>query len=372
MKPIQGPDGRLRGSVGGGKAKVPTPSPIASSPAMTQPPSPDYERQHRLLDSAGRCPHCGQFTGQAHSCPPVTLPPETEAALAGLLGDTSRRRTVQGGYTPGVKFLAESADGNRFFVKSAVSDSMFGEAYRAEAEAHLWLPHGATRGLLVAHLDAGGRDTLVFHGLHEASPSPHRWTGPGEARLVLSRLGSVYDGVDSAAPAGLVNGVEDFWSRQEFWRDVAAGREETPDGVGAAQVRAFADLESRTVPALSRPEHAHEVAHDDLRRDNIIVEGSGDVAVLDWAWVSRTPRLVDAVGLGVDFARSGVKGDMVFGAGGPYCHYARGDADAVLAAMSGYYHHAARVSEGKPAGLVQAQREASVAATAWLSARLGL
>ena len=299
------------------------------------------------------------------------LPLDVRTAIAERVGEVVRTTTAEAGFTPGTKYLAETSDGGFYFVKSAPSGTWMADAYKAEASAHSWLPDTATRSLLIAHLTVGGYQTLVFRGVRDRNPGASVWADETEVADALAGLGRTYTDIDLAAPADLQSSLTNFWPGLTFWRECSSGSLVAPEGISAATLALFAELEGRAVDVLSRPEWAMEVSHEDLRRDQFLLEDDGTATVIDWSFVTRTPRIVDAASLGVGVAVAGLDAEMVLHPSGPFAGYAADDINAVLVAIAGYFFREERVTEGKPKRLCIAQRVQGEACTRWLGERLG-
>jgi hypothetical protein len=303
--------------------------------------------------------------------PDLALPLTVRDAVAEHTGEAVRVTRAEAGFTPGVKYLAETADGGFYFVKSAPADTWVAHDYEVEALAHRWLPATATRSLLIAHLTVGDHQTLVFRGLRDRNPGASVWADETEVADALRGLVRTYIGIDEAAPADLPSSVTSFWPGLTFWRDCANDLATSPDDVPATTVALFADLEGSAVEVLSRPEWVTEVSHEDLRRDQFLIEPDGTATVIDWSFVTRTPRIVDAVSLGVGVRLAGLDAEMVIGPDGPFAGYDAHDVNAVLATLAGYFFRAARQTDGKPERLCAAQLAQGLACTQWLAQRLG-
>ena len=302
--------------------------------------------------------------------PDSVLPVPVRDAIAEHTGEVVRVAAANAGFTPGVKYLAETGNGGFFFIKSAPADTWMGHDYEVEANAHGWLPAAATGSLLLAHLTVGDYQTLIFRGVRDRSPGASIWADQQEVADALRGLKRTYSGIDEAAPMDLPSSVTSFWPGLTFWRDCAGGSTTAPDGIPEETVSTIADLEGHAVAVLSRSEWSSEVSHEDLRRDQFLIERDGTATVIDWAYVTRTPRIVDAVALGVGVGVAGLNAEMVLNPAGPFVSYDADDIDAVLAALAGYFFRAARVTEGKPARLCAAQLAQGEACARWLSQRL--
>lgn len=301
--------------------------------------------------------------------PDLALPRMVLDAVAEHTGEAVRVTAAQAGFTPGVKYLAETADGGFYFVKSAPSGTWVAHDYEVEARAHRWLPATATRSLLIAHLTVGDHQTLVFRGVRDRNPGASVWADETEVADALRGLVRTYAGIDEAAPADLPSSVTNFWPGLTFWRDCASGLAAAPDEFPATTVARFADLEERAVEVLSRPEWATEVSHEDLRRDQFLIEADGTATVIDWSFVTRTPRIVDAVSVGVGVRLAGLDAEMVLDPAGPFARYDANDINAILATLAGYFFRAARETDGKPERLCAAQLARGLACAEWLAQR---
>ena len=291
-------------------------------------------------------------------------------AITACIGEVVSATTAAAGFTPGIKYLATTIDGGLYFVKSAPSHSWVARDYELEARAHNWLPASASGSLLLAHLTVGDHQTLIFRGLRDRNPGATVWADETEVTDALCGLVRTYTGIDVAAPDDLPSSVTTFWPGLTFWRDCANGRSHAPTELSAAAVAAFARLEERAMAVLSRTKWAAEVSHEDLRRDQFLIEEDGTATVVDWSFVTRTPRIVDAVSLGVGVAVAGFDAEMVFNSSGPFTDYDAQDINSILAALAGYFLRAALVTEGKPDRLCAAQFTQGKACVEWLAGRL--
>lgn len=288
-------------------------------------------------------------------------------AVAGVIGEVASVVPVRTGFTPGTKVLVRASDGGLYFVKSAPESSWVADEYRREAQAHVWLPAAASGSLLLAHLTVAEHQTLVFRGLRDRRPGATTWRGRDELRDALRALSRAYADIDDAAPDDLPSSLDGFWSRRTFWRRCAVGRESpSATTVDTGMLSTFAALEDSALFVLRRPGWSRQVSHEDLRRDQFVIEEDGTGTVVDWNWVTRTPRIGDATYLAVGVEASGLDPDAVFDDVGPYGRFELDDLSAVLAALSGYFYEAARDRTGKPASLVLAQARYARASTRWL------
>ena len=302
--------------------------------------------------------------------PDSALPDSVRGAIAEHTGEVVRVSAATAGFTPGVKYLAETRDGGFYFIKSAPADTWMGRDYEVEANAHRWLPATASGSLLLAHLTVGGYQTLIFRGVRDRSPGARIWADEREVADALRGLRRTYCGLDEAAPLDLPSSVTTFWPGLTFWRDCASGSTTAPDGISGEAGSALADMEGHAVAMLSRSGWSSEVSHEDLRRDQFLIEEDGTATVIDWSFVTRTPRIVDAVTLGVSVGVAGLDAEMVLNPAGPFEAYDADDINVVLAALAGYFFRAARVTEGKPARLCAGQLKHGEACTRWLGTRL--
>lgn len=300
---------------------------------------------------------------------PDQLPEAVWGAIQDRIGGVIRTQATTGGFTPGVKLLLHTDDGGFYFLKSAPSDHWAGQAYAAEAAVHQWLPATASGQLLLAHLTLADHETLLFRGVPDRRPGASRWADTHEAQLALLGLERTYRDLDDAAPADLASSIDSFWGAQRFWRDCASGAIAAPADLADRELRRLAELEAGVRAVLGRPQWSAEVAHEDLRRDQFLITADGAATVIDWSFVARSPRLVDAVGLGVSFGLSGIDPELALRGPGPFGDYEEHDVDCVLATLAGYFLEAARVTEGKPTSLVAAQQAQGATCLRWLRAR---
>lgn len=230
-----------------------------------------------------------------------SLPAHLHEAVGAAVGSVvvEGAAPVTTGFTGAYAGRVRLADGREVFAKvgTPAQPHVVG-ALTEEARLLAALPPGIPAPVLVAAGGSGGWRFLVLEVLEGHLPGMP-WTGPDadavhEACLALASAGT-------PAPADLVSGS---------FGPLFAG-----DARVQATAAALADGSFVLAPGLSTVllEHAAEVArltrlapgvlqgsslvHSDVRPDNLLVDRSGRVRLLDWNWLCTGPAWVDLVGL---------------------------------------------------------------------------
>lgn len=180
-------------------------------------------------------------------------------------------RRVEGGYTPALRLLCETA-GSSFFAKVGTTP-LTRESLRREIHVYNSL-RGDFMPRLLASEDDESEPVLVIEDL-----SAHRWPPPWDARLVDTTLAQI-DAMHRA-PAALETYAQVHGATQKNWRAVAADP-------APFLALGMADDEwlDAALPALmsyeeSCPTAGDSLTHWDLRSDNICAAG-GRVLFVDW------------------------------------------------------------------------------------------
>ncbi|HEX2858511.1 MAG TPA: phosphotransferase [Propionibacteriaceae bacterium] len=299
------------------------------------------------------------------------LPPEVRRAIAGIAGEPVVSAVSQpGGFSPGSADRLLLADGRRVFAKavSSAQDPESPHIHRREVARASALPPDAPAPRLLGSYDDGDWVALVLEdveGRHPAEP----WT----AADLLACLGALDRLAETCSP----NPMTDAERADDVLREMFAGFERVaadPSGVAPAVVDRLADL--RDLASSSADAVAGQtLVHLDIRADNLLIEPTGRVVVIDWPWACTGADWLDTLSLLVNAEFLGcVDADVdTLVATSPRLAGVPGDTvDTVLAGFCAFFLDAARLPS--PPGLPTlrafqlAQGEATLR---WLGRRRG-
>jgi hypothetical protein len=211
------------------------------------------------------------------------------------------------GFTPGLASRLSLSDGTDVFVKAASSadDELHGwplsDAYRNEIRKLHALPEGIGAPPLRWHEDAeiDGEQWVVAAYEFVAGAPPRRPWRPGQLALVTGRLGELATRL-TPPPTGLaLDSLESELMGDVDYR-LHTIREHLQPSRRLDQV---VELCRTAAPHL----HGETVVHMDLRDDNVLIDDSGEVWIVDWnwpvvgaAWTDLVCVLLSARGDGLD------------------------------------------------------------------------
>ena len=275
------------------------------------------------------------------------------------------------GFTPGFASRLTLADGQRVFVKAASSaddrlyDFKLSDDYRDEAQKLRLMPDGVGAPELLASADTLLADeqwvVLVF--AHINGEPPRRPWRPQQLSLVLSQLTQMTTRL-TPAPGGF------DWVTVE---DELVGTLDERLSVVLAEDGASPWLSTITELSAQAPELicGDSLVHMDFRDDNILIDATGAVWVVDWNWPVVGAPWVDLVCLLLSAHGDGIDTDAIL-ASHPLSRDAAPHAiNALLAILWSFW--AVAVSQPAPASsphLRDHQRWYLETTRAWLAARL--
>lgn len=292
------------------------------------------------------------------------LPPSVRAAVEGrCAAHVVSAASQSAGFTPGFASRLVLDDGTRLFVKGAhePSQAWVASSYQTEAETVRTLPAVVPAPALRWTIEVDGWFLAAYEDVE--GRHPHRpWT-PDDISLVLDALTQVA-AVLTPAPAA----VEAADYREEltsYAANLAALDPSVVRPAAARTLRTLADRVLRDAPATT-------LCHHDLRDDNILIDTSGQVRIVDWNYVSVGPPWLDVVGLACSIAGDGADADALL-AQHPLTRGLDADLiDGTLALLYGYYVAAAAQDEvATSPWLRRHQRWYRDAIWSWLCARRG-
>ena len=263
------------------------------------------------------------------------VPPEVVAAVGAALGSPVASASAPVGSGFGGHFAGRVClvDGRTVFVKVAPPTLTFVTgSLRQEARVLSWLPADVPHAHLLAHVSVGGWEALALDTVVGRMPG-FPWT-PRD-------LDATYDACSAiaATPVPSSVGLESRHqspsaAESETLEALRHGSFAPPAGLGpllTAHGPEIFELADRWAGITG-----DVLLHQDLRPDNLLIDGSGRAVVLDWNWVSLGPAWVDFVGVLPMAHRQSVdvtpwlRRDLFAGA-------TADDVDAFLASLSVYF-----------------------------------
>jgi aminoglycoside phosphotransferase (APT) family kinase protein len=295
------------------------------------------------------------------------LPFEVRAWADEQLGSPVTSWTSEsGGFSPGVAARVTCTDGTRAFLKAVSSEvnPVSPGMHRAEARVTAALPGSIGAPALLGVYDDGTWVALLFE-LVEGRPPLLPWR-PGElaaALRALDRLAEVPALPDLPTAAEVLG--DDFTG----WRKLAA---DPPKDLELWQLR---HLDELVALETAWPEAAagDRLLHLDARDDNMIVQPSGEVVLVDWPWAASGDPILDVVGFVPSAMLRGVTDpEAVLAATGAGRRATPEAVTSLIAAIAGFMEDARRRPQPPGIPTVRAFQAAQAgAAGAWLRQRTG-
>ncbi|MFC9326872.1 aminoglycoside phosphotransferase family protein [Kitasatospora sp. NPDC057015] len=270
------------------------------------------------------------------------LPPSVRALVGRRLGGPAAARpSAGGGFTPGFAALVRGPAGTEF-VKAvdAVAHPYIADCYRREAAINRALPAAVPAPALRWVEESAGWVVLGFDPVPGARMPADPWR-PEELTAALDACATVAEALARPSrellaldlrPLRPEPGEEDF----DDWRRLAGGgpgAELLPDWFPRGLIEPLAALEAGWVEATA----GEAVLHEDLRRDNIVLDGAGRAWICDWNWPRLGASWFDLTLLLATARADGHDADRLFGAHPAARGAAPEQLDAALAALTGYF-----------------------------------
>lgn len=206
-----------------------------------------------------------------------------------------------GGMSTGIAAVVHGEAGAGFVKATDAADNPAGaDLYRAEASIATMLPpHQAIPSLIddrSIRIGSSRWETLLFEARPGSSPR-HPWSAADLDQVMTAWLGLRPE--LSAVPCSRSAQLSDTFTG---WREIAAD----PDEPWHQLARKWVDRELWLTERVDGGGEAVP-SHVDLRADNVLLDGSGQVSFLDWAhlglagpWVDVAILLADVVASGAD------------------------------------------------------------------------
>ncbi|HVK20105.1 MAG TPA: phosphotransferase [Actinokineospora sp.] len=296
------------------------------------------------------------------------VPAGVRTRIEGALGSVVvHAETQPGGFSPGLAARLRLADGRRVFAKAVGTDRNphTPGMLRAEADVVSRLPAGLAPRLLWTD-DDGDWVTLIFEDIDGRTPHIP-WT-PDDWRRVHSGLAEQLR-LRTPAPITATPIAELLADDCRGWRKLAADPKAAAklDPWARHNVDRLAELESGWADAAA----GNTLLHLDTRADNLLLTES-EVVVVDWAHAAVGAAWVDLIILLPSLHMQGGPDPADVWRTSPLSREVDPDATtAMLAALTGFFLHAATQPPPKNLGPVRAFQQAQgKAALAWLRTRL--
>lgn len=310
---------------------------------------------------------------QGQRLPWQEVPVAVRRAVEDIVGGRIVSATNQpGGFSPGVAARCVLDDGRRCFVKavSASTNPRSPEMHRREAAVAAALPAGLPVPAFLGAHDDGEWVALAFEDV-DGHPPALPWTMDVLASTldVLTRI------ADATTPCPLPGlapfGVDDVEGVFHGFRKLAGGGDGDPDRIDPrlrARLDELAALEATWVDAAA----GATLLHGDLRADNLLVRPDGSLVLVDWPHATVAAPWVDVVlllpSVGMDGGPSPAEVEATLH---PFATVEAEALDRVLAAVTGFFTHAATLPDPPGLPTLRAfQRAQGAVAARWLLGRL--
>lgn len=297
------------------------------------------------------------------------LPPQVRAAVEEIIGGEVVAAVSQpGGFSPGTADRVRTADGRRAFVKavSPAQNARSRKLHQQEARNVAALPpHLPVPRLLGCH-DDGDWVALVYtdvDGRHPRTP----WRGD-ELSTVLDTLEALSAAL-TPAPAGWdATAADTLGADFGGWHRIAADPPADLDPWARTHLDGLRAAADRGLAALT----GDTLCHLDVRADNLLIDTTGAVRVVDWPWACRGPAWLDSVLLLINVRLyGGHDTDALLRARPLTADVDPADVTGVLAGMAGFFLHWSRMPPPTGIPTVRAfQRAQADALLPWLAHRL--
>ncbi|MFC8449724.1 phosphotransferase [Kitasatospora sp. NPDC057223] len=270
------------------------------------------------------------------------LPARVRATVGHRLGGAAEAAaSAGGGFTPGFAALVRGPSGPEF-VKAvdAVAHPLIADCYRREAEINRALPPGVPAPRLRWSEESAGWVVLGFDPVPAGRMPADPWR-PEELAATLDACAALAEALAEPTPELLAldllplqpaPGEADF----DAWRKLAGGGPGArllPAWFPAGLIDRLAVLESGWVAATA----GGAVVHEDLRRDNVVLDGAGRAWICDWNWPRLGASWFDLTLLLATAHADGHDADRLFTAHPAARGAAPEQLDAALAALLGYF-----------------------------------
>jgi aminoglycoside phosphotransferase (APT) family kinase protein len=297
---------------------------------------------------------------------PARLRSEIDARLGAPVVEA---RSQPGGFSPGLAVRVKTARGERVFLK-AVCSSPNPESpiiHRREARIAAALPARAPAPRLHWSHNEDGWVVLAFDDIEGRTPQLP-WKRD-ELERVLDALRALADAL-TPSPVQLESAAQRLAPLFRGWRSLAAdvAGHAGLDPTVREHLDELVELEARALDATT----GTSLVHLDIRADNILLTDD-QVFFVDWPWAAIGARWLDLMAMLPSVAmQGGPEPEPLWNAHPLSGGVDRADADAVLAALAGFFTYASMQPDSPGLPTLRAfQAGQGEVARRWIAERRG-
>ena len=221
------------------------------------------------------------------------LPARVRDAITDIAGAPVASAVSQpGGFSPRSADRLLLADGRRVFAKavSSAQDPQSPAIHRREIARASALPPSAPAPRLLGSYDDGEWVALVLDDVHARHPT-EPWT--------MADLAACLDALDRLADSGTPSPLSAAGDAADELRGDFAGFDRIaadPTGVTASALDHLGELRDLATPAADVVD-GDTLVHLDIRSDNLLIEPTGRVVIIDWPWACTGADWLDTLTL---------------------------------------------------------------------------
>ena len=301
----------------------------------------------------------------------LELPARVRDAITDIAGAPVASAVSQsGGFSPGSADRLLLADGRRVFAK-AVSTSQDPQSpgiHRREIARASALPPSAPAPRLLGSYDDGEWVALVLEDVDARHPA-EPWTA-ADLAACLDALDRLADSCTPSPLAEVASAADELRGDFAGFDRIAAD----PTGVAASALDHLDELRNLAARAADAVD-GETLVHLDIRSDNLLIEPSGRVVIIDWPWACTGADWLDTLTLLLNAQFVGcadIDADALVATTPRLSGVSDEIVDAVLAGFCAFFLDAAR--RPAPPGLPTLrafQLAQGVSTLAWLGRRRG-
>ncbi len=237
-----------------------------------------------------------------------------------------------GGFSLGAAARVVTETGTCGFVKAIGKAGFEGtyELYRREANILAELPAGGNIPRLLGTLEVDGWVVLIIQDV-----AGHHPRTPIE---VLAVLDALLELPEASAMKSLPDARTDVEIPFSRWNDIQPNFRGMTDWA-RANIPRLHQLAMGATDAIA----GDQLVHGDLRPDNVLIDSSAKVWLVDWPWAVRGAQWFNALLFLLDreLRLEGIDTDQILATHRIFTGVSSQQIDAVLAGFAGYYVHAA-------------------------------
>ncbi|MGH3915275.1 MAG: aminoglycoside phosphotransferase family protein [Pseudonocardiaceae bacterium] len=205
------------------------------------------------------------------------MPPALRDGLADRLGPITSAQTQTGGFTPGLAVRLRLASGERLFTKGIPADHVLADKYRAEAATARQLPETTPTPRLHWNADIAGWVVLAFDDIDGRHPR----LGPGspDVGAVVTTIAHLADVLSPCPVADAPPATVELADLVHGWSELATAPPADLDDWTRRHLDDLAALETCWLGAAE----GTTLLHGDINQSNLLIDGAGKVALIDWA-----------------------------------------------------------------------------------------